>query len=232
MPVPRRSIALVRSRSLAGAFALAGALAFAGCASTAATPDEAQAPQKEEDEDQARKASVLQRKIEIAELELAALVARQGAALATARTELTLAESELETFREIDRTTRLGLATLDLRGATDRAQEAADELAQIQVMYEEQDLDDVTREFVINRGRRHAERMAERNALEERNLARLTEHTLPNEELKLALAVDRARAGLADAEQSNEVERRNKELALDDLRYELAQLQKKLAAKP
>ncbi len=227
----RPPIALTRSRALASACALAGVLALAGCASNGAAPDKPETPQAEAEEE-ARNAEVLERKIDLAELELAALAARQGAALVAARTDLALAEAELDSFRHFDRPTRLGMAALDLRGTTDRAQEAAEELAQIQLMYKDQDLDDVTAEFVVARGKRQAERAAERIKLEEQNLARLTDRTLPVDEQKLALAVDRARASVADAERSNEVERRTKELALDDLRFELAQLQKKLAAKP
>jgi hypothetical protein len=231
MTALRQPVTVTRPRSVTGVFLLVGALAFVGCAANPAAPDQAASPEAEAEEN-ARKVEVLKRKIELGELELAALAARQGPALVAARTELALAEGELTTFRDFDRPTRLGTAALDLRGTTDRAQEAADELAQIQVMYAEQDLDDLTAEFVVARGRRQAERAAERIKLEEQELARLTDRTLPAEEQKLALAVDRARAGVADTERSNEIERRNKELALDDLRFELAQLQKKLAAKP
>jgi hypothetical protein len=231
MTALRQPVTVTRPRSVTGVFLLVGALAFVGCAANPAAPDQAASPEAEAEEN-ARKVEVLKRKIELGELELAALAARQGPALVAARIELALAEGELTTFRDFDRPTRLGTAALDLRGTTDRAQEAADELAQIQVMYAEQDLDDLTAEFVVARGRRQAERAAERIKLEEQELARLTDRTLPAEEQKLALAVDRARAGVADTERSNEIERRNKELALDDLRFELAQLQKKLAAKP
>lgn len=213
----RPSVTFARSRSHAGALVLVvlgGALGLVGCASNPGAPDG------------------LQRKIEVAELELAAMAARHGAALTAARTELMLAEGDLATFRDFDRPTRVGLATLDLRGTTDRAQEAAEELAQIQAMYDDQDLDDVTREFVIARGRRQAERAAQRIEFEEQNLARLIDRSLPAEEVKLTLALDRARANVDDAARTHEVERRTKSLALDDLRYELVQLQKKLAAKP
>jgi hypothetical protein len=226
-------VTLVRPRTGPGALVLAGVLALVGCASNPATTEQVAKEERKPDEpDDAHKAEVLRRKIEIAELELAAVGARHGAALVAARTELSLAEGDLATFREFDRPTRVGMATLDLRGTADRAQEAADELAQIQAMYDGQDLDDLTREYVIARGRRHAERTAQRSELEEQNLVRLTDRSLPAEELKLTLAVDRARAKVEDAERSHEVERRTKSLALDDLRYELAQVEKKLAAKP
>lgn len=238
----RPSVTFARSRPLAGALVLAvvlgSGLGLVGCAINPAAPDGRAPDENAKDErkpgepDDARKAEVLQRKIEVAELELAAMGARHGAALAAARTELTLAEGDLATFREFDRPTRVGMATLDLRATSDRAQEAAEELAQIQAMYDDQDLDDVTREFVIARGRRLAERTAQRIELEQQNLTRLTDRSLPAEEVKLTLAVDRARAKVEDAERSHEVERRNKSLALDDLRYELAQLQKKPATKP
>lgn len=227
-----------RFRRSHGIVLLLGGLALGGCAASNGAREAAPAvagakddKKQKEAEDDKRKADVLRAKIEVAELERAALAARQASSLTAARTELELAERELAAFRELDRPTRIGLAELELRATSDRAQEAADELAQIQAMYQEQDLDDVTREFVIARGRRHAERTAERIRLEEQRLARLSEHTLRAEEQKLVLAVDRARAALADQERMHEVERRKKGLELDDMRHELAQVEKKLAAK-
>ncbi|MEZ6016665.1 MAG: hypothetical protein R3F49_16225 [Planctomycetota bacterium] len=220
----------------AAACALFAGLALTGCASSKAerTPQPAKqgGPAEQATDERAqdnRKAEVLHRKIEIGQLELAALVDRNEAAVAAARVELALAEGELATFRDLGRPTRLGLAELDLRGTRDRAQEAADELAQIELMYKDQDLDDVTAEFVVARGRRSAERAAQRIQLEEQNLIALRERTLPAEETKLALDVERARGALEAAEHSATIERRNKGLELDELRYELEQLEAKLA---
>jgi hypothetical protein len=218
-------------RALAGGCALAGTLALGGCASNPAEHDAANREREDKDDD-AYEAASLQRKLDVAQRELAALSARQEAALAAARTELDLAEGKLETFREFERPSRLGETRLDLRTTKDRAQEAADELAQIEAMYEEQDLDDLTKEFVVARGRRQAERAAERVSLEEQDLTRLTERTLPAEELELRLAVDRAVAAVADAKSTQEIEQLSKQHEIEDLRHELAELQKKSAARP
>ena len=74
-----------------------------------------------------------------------------------AQADVTMAEAKLATFREVDKPNRVAAQTLGLQTARDRAQEAADELAQVEIMYAEQDLNDMTREFVIQRERRAAD---------------------------------------------------------------------------
>lgn len=214
--------------------ALSLCAALAACASTS-KPAATDAPEmasdsneKEGDADdpaeRERKVAVQRRKIELAQLELEAAAAKHESAMLAARAELQMAESELETFRAYEVGTRVDSAQLDLRGTKDRAQEAAEELAQIELMYEDQDLDDRTAEFVVQRGRRNAERAAQRIAIEERGLERLTQRTLPAEEAKLALGVERARAGLRDTEAGARIELEQKRMELDDLRHELTKL--------
>lgn len=176
-----------------------------------------------------QKIEVQRAKIEAAELELESARAQSDASISAARVDVQLAHAQLAAFREFDVATRTASATLDLRGAEDRAAEAAEELAQIQIMYDEQDLDDLTREYVISRGRRNAERAAARIEITKRELERLKEHTLRHEERSLELAAERAEASLAAAERAAEIERRGKQISLQELRNGLAELERELA---
>jgi len=211
-----------------------------GCASAPAQPAEevrskeagAQGDSDEAREaaDRARKAEVLQRKIDIATFEFAGAARDLGQALAVAKAELALAEAALATFQQYERMDRQAESELELQGVRDRAQEAAEELAQLEVMYREQDLDDRTREFVLSRGRRDAQRAQQRIQLAERAHERLVREDLPREETKLRLEVDQARAALAAAEHAEALDQRQRTLDLDELRYELEQVAEELRA--
>ena len=150
---------------------LSAALLLGGCASTSIA-SEASAPEQvssgEEAGNDARELEKLERDLElsrarlaIAEMKFASAQMEAESRLQSAQFELTQAESELEKFTSVDKPTQVTDAELDLRTAKDRAQEAADELAQIELMYEDQDLDDKHRRVRRSqRGRRNAERAA------------------------------------------------------------------------
>lgn len=181
------------------------AVAGANAQAEAPAPEEAKEEDKpgESPEDLAQKRRALERKMKIAELKLeqarmALESARESAALAEkhARVELELAMGKMTQYAEVDSKNKIEQAELSLRGARDRAHEAAEELAQIELMYEGQDLDDRTAEFVIARGKRNAERAARQIAIQERSLASLAEHEVPREIRRLQLDVDRKKAAL------------------------------------
>ena len=152
--------------------------------------------------------------LEIAGLEMESYEAKQADRLRFAAAELALAESELALFKSSKAPNRLASEELDVRAAKDRAQEAAEELAQIEIMYEDQDLDDLTAEFVVSRGRRSAERAAARIEILEAGLVALETSELPREQKRLELAVERARSQVADVERETEIGRRKKALEL------------------
>lgn len=68
---------------------------------------------------------------------------------------------------------------LKLKQARERALEAKEELQQLELMYEDQDLDDRTREFVIQRGKRHAENRARELEILQRALDHLRDVEIP-----------------------------------------------------
>lgn len=217
-------------------------LFLAGCASTSAKTSPAEpmgggdSPREMPTDDSGRKLDELQRKLQVAEarlevarMELDSYTVEQEARVRHAEAELALAKAHLDRFREAEVPHRLASEELDLRSAKDRAQEAADELAQIEIMYKDQDLDDLTAEFVVSRGRRNAERAAARIKIMEDALAALQSRELPEEDDRLQLAVDKAMVALEKTEREGDIGRRNKEIAVKEAENSLAKIEGELA---
>lgn len=211
---------------------------FSGCASTSkneapsATAREEKSPGKE-----ARELDALERELGLARARLAKVKLEQSFSeeqletkIRHAKTEVGIAEAGLARFREVDGPNQLASEKLNLRTAKDRAQEAADELKQIEIMYKEQDLDDLTAEFVVSRGRRSAERAAARIAIQEGTLLALEERELPQKEQELGLALDKAISGLQYTEREGEIGRHGKAIALQEAENEIARLENELVA--
>jgi hypothetical protein len=157
-------------------------------------------PDSEEIEKLEHELGVSQSKLEIAELTIHGQQVQHEEQLAHAREELKMATAKLKNFVEVELPVRRDRAKLDLRGAEDSAKEAAEELQQIELMYKEQDLADMTAEFVVSRGRRRAERAAKRLVLHASEVASLVDYELPMEQKKLEFALRKASEMLAKAE--------------------------------
>lgn len=215
-------------------------LCLAGCASTSAktTPPSpgGEAPREAPQDDEGRELDSLERKlaVAVARLDIARLEAEShevdlGARVRHAEAELALAKARLARFQEADMPHRLASEKLDLQSAKDRAQEAADELAQIELMYKDQDLDDMTAEFVVSRGRRNAERAAARIVVMEAELTALEERELPEEADQLQLAVDKAMTALEAVEREGEIGKRNKQVSVKEAENAVADIEGELA---
>ncbi len=210
------------------------------CVACASAPSNEQAPQakeKQSPEQAKRELDALERKLEVGRARVKKVALEQsyseeqlGTRIRHARIEVEVAEAGLARFREVDAPQELASQKLDLRSAKDRAQEAADELKQIELMYKEQDLDDLTAEFVVSRGRRSAERAAARIAIQEGKLNALETRTHPQKQRQLELAIDKAKAGLKSTEQDGELGRQGKAIALQEAENEVARLEYELAA--
>ena len=209
---------------------------FAGCytgsddRASALTAETTQGKQAEQKDPAAQRKS-LEGQLEIArskllqaELEQASAEQSSNAGIDRAKVELELAQARLTQLVELDGPNRLERARLSLKAAGDRAQEAADELAQIEIMYEEQDLQDRTAEFVVSRGRRNAERQAAMIKLEEQSLVSLEMHTLPQELKKFQLDVQHKQDDLSDAQAKLESTRIAKQIAVLSAHQELQKL--------
>lgn len=212
------------------------ALLAAGCAATpqtSAVVDDTRAAESKQEPKEVRlrrierEMEVASARLAVARLEQEAFEQKHKAELQQARAEMELAQAKLALFREEEAPRRLASERLDLQQVKDRAQEAADELKQIEIMYEDQDLDDVTAEFVVSRGRRHAARAAARIEIEEGALRALEERELPREEQQLQLEVDKAAAHLRKLELQGTIDAENKSIAIWEAEDALAQLQEK-----
>jgi len=202
-----------------------GALAPADDGTPAAAPTAAETGEAEQ-ESRAAKLEILNARMKVAKLEHSSQGMNAESSLMLAEAELQLAQAQLEQFRELDMPNRITRSELSLQRARDSAMESAEELAQIEIMYKEQDLEDLTAEFVINRGKRNAERSKASLAVQEREHVSLTKHTLPRELHNLKLAVVRKENALRSAKISAETGRLQKEIAIMNLKRELAELEK------
>jgi predicted small secreted protein len=235
----------MKERTLLVAVVLLASLVLAGCASTDGAKDDSKAMSKSEspdagakkpDKDPAAERKDLERKIEIAELKLEQAETEAethestaAAAVDSAKEELEIARSKLAEFQEFDSPTKLGRAQLSLQSARDMTEEANEELAQLEIMYEEQDLEDRTREFVINRGKRNAERRARMLELETQSLESLEKYELPRELATLKLDIVRKELAVDKAVRDMRSGRLQKKIALISARGELEDLKEKLA---
>lgn len=151
--------------------------------------------------------------------------AKEALARARAQHAVNNASAELADFREVVRERRLRQDALELTAAHDRLLETREELAQLELMYGDDELGDATAEIVLQRTRRRLARAEEQHRLTQMQSAELRERTLPREEQDLVVALEAAEVELANAdraaaagEHARAVERREldrKALALD-----------------
>lgn len=176
-----------------------------------------------------RELKISEHRVRVAErsLESAEISARMGVHLA--ERELEMARFDREKFDDLIRPRRIAERELQLQGSKDRAREAAEELLQIEIMYGDQDLDDKTAEFVINRGRRSAERSARDVELQERALEAFVSYELRKESDKLELDVEKKEHALESARRNGETEVLQKQIGLMEAQSKLESEQAKVA---
>ena len=155
-----------------------------------------------------RKLAIARAKLDHARMEVEAQQAASEAALDQARREEEIAQAKAAQFEKFDAPNRIARAELTLLRAKDRADEAAEELQQIEIMYSDQDLADKTAEFVSNRGKRNAERSRAQIAIEERGLESLRGQEIPREGRQLQLDPDRPVSAVAKAARDGRCGRR------------------------
>jgi len=168
-------------------------------------------------------------RMEIAELELTSFEAMQADRRANANVELSLAKKRLMQFNAFTEPTRIQQEELDLKSVKESAAEAAEELQQIELMYKDQDLNDMTREFVVARGQRRAENAKARIEIREANMTAVLSHELPMQREQLSLGVARAEQALRNLASEKAIGTRNKQLSIAGARHKLEQAEKALA---
>jgi hypothetical protein len=146
--------------------------------------------------------------------------------------EVELAHAEIAQFDELDAPNRVAKAHLDLVRRQDALAEQQEELAQLEMMYEKEDLADKTREIVLQRGKRRVERAKEELAIAERETQSLETRTIPRERAKLQLEADAKSRELSAMKLETEANLLEKATAVKAAEADLQAAEAKAGAKP
>lgn len=146
--------------------------------------------------------------------------------------ELELARAEIAQFDELDAPNRIAKAHLDLTRRQDALSEQQEELAQLEMMYEKEDLADKTREIVLQRGKRRVERAKEELAIAGRETQALETRTIPRERAKLQLEADAKSRELQSMKLETEASLLEKATAVKSAEADLQAAESKAGAKP
>ncbi len=202
----------------------------------AAASGEKAAEEKAKDPKEAqKKVAELEHKLQVAQIKVSvANLSTDGADLELrekrdhATKALAAAQANLNFFNNIDAPNRTGRAELSLQGALNSAAEAQEELEQLALMYDEQDLEDMTREFVIQRGKRRAERAKKLIEFSTLDLRGLIEHKLKQEREGLEGAVLKAEQALQGIDRDAQQNKLNNSLKLSEANFALEKAQEAL----
>ncbi|MCA8962923.1 MAG: hypothetical protein KDC38_20510 [Planctomycetes bacterium] len=169
-------------------------------------------------------------RLELARFEVESAEIDAISEIARAQRELELARQQLAEFDELTRPLRTKRAQLDLQQSRDSVRENEQELEQLEMMYNDQQIADATKEIVLERGRRRLERARQRLTIEEQEVQKLETHTLPREREGLELAVREKEDGLARRQRTAESTRMEKHLGILGAENEVARIQSELEA--
>lgn len=186
-----------------------------------------------------------QRELEYAEIEgetqaIEREARRLGVQAAVAKAEETLAEARAarEAFLGQEKPRQLEQRRIQLDQQTYAAEEAKDELGELEAMYAQDEFARSTKELVLKRGRRKLELSERSLAIGRQEIDFLREHTLPQQERehqrKVAdaeLELQKARLELKKADLELALGARKAKDRVADLQRDIAELQQKLAAK-
>jgi hypothetical protein len=157
---------------------------------TAPAPAKESAAPAPPHEDSSLQLATAQDKLAIAKIQLELDQQRAESNRARKEVELELARRELDQFLECDSPSQLAKSQLELTRHRDALVEQQEELAQLEMLYEKQDLADKTREIVLQRGQRRVARAQEELAIAERDAKTLEERTLPRQHDRLKIEIE------------------------------------------
>ncbi|MBL8863313.1 MAG: hypothetical protein JNK02_15055 [Planctomycetes bacterium] len=227
------------------AFPLTACESMPRSASPDATVDEEHADGDEQDASPQEQVAKKKRALEHAQLELAIAQAEVQAALRKAADEVVDAELELREaaaalahFLEVERDFELSKTGLGLDQAAWRLEAEKQELAELEAMYARDDVATLTKELVLQRGKKGVE-FAERGlAHEQREAAMQRDFELPKKQRELETeqrsqenALREARAAAETSKLETDLKLRKARAEVEDAERELSAAQKK-AAKP
>ena len=171
-----------------------------------------------------RELAIAKEKVKKAGLALEHQQADDQAELTQKDTEHELAITKLEDFEQHDAPQQLDEAGLKLLRAEDWVKDSEEELAQLEMMYAEEDLADKTREIVLERSRRRLERARRDLALKRTALTNLEEHSLPREAAELRSQMAEKARLLENLRRALEAHRLEKHIELMKAQDEVARI--------
>ena len=176
-----------------------------------------------------RQVNALERKLKIARLEV--VEQRQGAELEQRklRVALEIARARFEAFEDMEMPNRLEQSAVDLESSRNRYQDAVDELAQLEMMYKDSELEDRTAEIVLKRGRRQLDIARRRLELQKRSRDLLESHELPLKKRELEQKVEDGELALQSARRKARLAEVRKAVAVADLQDQLQALMDDIA---
>jgi hypothetical protein len=211
----------------------------------AAKPAGAQDAQKQQDERKQKEKELLQKRRDLEYAQVAvetAAIERQirtmsvEAALQRTGIELTKATRQLEVFRTQQKPRELEEKRISLDAQGNYADEAKDELAELEAMYKDDEFAKATKELVIKRSRRQLELADRRLAVARREFELFEQHTLVDREQDLQRKVDDAKLEVEKAKLEQQksrldldVARRQAEDRVRDLERDIGELEQAVA---
>lgn len=203
-----------------------------GPSSDARGADEGEEREKGDEDKERRKLDqdldTARQRLELARLETQQARIEAQQEVASAELALAKAEADLAHFVSEEKPRRLRAGELSLQDSQDSVRETEEELAQLQMMYGEEELADATAEIVLSRTKRRLERARVRLQLEERELAALREHELPWEQKDKEAALAEARVKLESARLSAQASEMQRRLEEQEAQQEIEELEEKI----
>jgi len=167
----------------------------------------------------------------IARLETEAADRKEKDDLQDAEYGMEKAREALEQFQKVTRPLELAKAQLSFDRVQERAEESKQELEELMSMYKKEEFAALTKELVVNRGKKNLE-FANRNLEQEATeMAHTRDVELPRKEKDLQMALHKAESKLREEHKEqeklvseNELKLRKAERAVDDAEKELEKM--------
>jgi hypothetical protein len=228
-------------------------LALLGCASqgkgseaASESPKPAATGEKPDEAEVAEKIQKAERELDYAriELDLAKLSTSADAreadqSVLEATQKLEAVRKDRDNFKNVETPTKLADRQLDVDRSTQRMDEQKAELDELEAMYKNEQFASLTKELVLNRGKKQLEFAKRSLELAKKSQEQLTSFELPKKQLELDQSVDRAEKTLAEANTKKEKSALESKLKLlksehrvDESQLALDKAKKKDASKP
>lgn len=200
----------------------------AGQASPAAAAAAAQEELKQKADDAAFQLELANVRLQRAQMDAEQQQVDSGLATTKAQLELRLAQKALDHFLKVEMAAKRARGELDLTQGKDYLTEQEEELAQLELMYKNDDLGDKTKEIVLARSKRRLDRARQSIALQTKELDDLLTVQQPDQKEKLELAVKDRESDLHRAEFTAKTAQIDKDLAVKTAAMEVEKQKREL----